>query len=579
MMRFSPSRRGFFWGVVGLLLCLSFRLWAADPAAVFGRDGAVATAAPEATEAGLKMLSLGGNAADAAVAAALVLAVVHPQAGNLGGGGFAVLRFGTKTAALDFREIAPAGASPSLFLDAEGKPIPERSLVGPLAAGVPGSPAGLYELHHRYGVLPWPRVVRPAIRLARDGFSVSTRLARAIRRHRKLLERFPATAAVWLPGGRAPNPGDRMALPDLAATLEAYAARGPAALNSGPIAAAVEVTSRSHGGVLRAADLKAYQPLWRQPIHFQAWGWDVVSMPLPSSGGLILACVAGIAQRVGYDKAPPGGALRAHLLLEAFRRAYADRSILGDPTSTEADAAQLLAPAWLDRRAQSIERTRATPSADVRPWPGAAPPPEHTETTHLSVLDGRGNAVSMTTTLNGSFGCGVLVPGVGFLLNNEMDDFSMAPGHPNLYGLIQGRANAVAPGRRMLSSMSPSIAWRKDRILVLGSPGGSRIPTTVLQVLFGVIVDHLDLQAAVDRPRIHHQWLPDRAEAEVGALSPETLAALQAMGHNVRLVRSMGEAHAVLRLPGGFVEAAADPRGPGAAGVLRKVPRPMKVTP
>jgi gamma-glutamyltranspeptidase/glutathione hydrolase len=277
-----------------------------------------------------------------------------------------------------------------------------------------------------------------------------------------------------------------------------------------------------------------------------------------------------VLERVGWAERPRFGADRAHLLVEALRRAYADRMLLGDPRTTRAKTADLLAPAWLDRRARSIERRERTPSSEVRPWSGAAPA-ESSETTHLSVIDGDGGAVSLTTTLNGRFGCGLLVPGAGFLLNNEMDDFAAAPGRPNLYGLIQGEANAVGAGKRMLSSMSPTVAWRGPELLALGSPGGSRIPTATLQVLANLIVDGDELQAAVDRPRIHHQWLPDRIDHEPDALAPETRVELIRRGHGLLERRAVGEVHAVRRLADGELEAAADPRGPGAAGVVRRV--------
>ena len=574
-MRAMGRRWRAWWVVLAGVLAAGGTVEAAHPQAVFGTGGAVASAERQATEAGLDVLRAGGNAADAAVATALALAVVQPQAGNLGGGGFAVVRFGGKVRALDFREVAPAGASPSLFLDREGRPVPERSRDGALAAGVPGSPAGLYELHRRYGRLPWRRVVRPAIRLARDGFTVSTRLAGALRRHRSRLLRDPETAAVWLPGGEPPAAGARMTLPVLASTLEAYGERGARALTAGPLAAAVEMVARRDGGVLRAADLAAYQPVWREPVSFELAGWRVASMPLPSSGGLILAESAGMLRRVGWMDLPRFGADRAHLLVEVWRRAYADRYRLGDPQTSEATREQLLDPSWLHRRAASIDPRHATPSKEVAPWPGT-PLPEHRETTHLSVVDGEGNAVALTTTLNGSFGCGVTVPGAGYLLNNEMDDFTMAPGRPNMYGLVQGPANVVRSGRRMLSSMSPTVAWQGGEVLALGSPGGSRIPTAVLQVLLDLLVDGDGLQAAVDRPRIHHQWLPDRIDAEGDALSPETEGRLRRMGHSVHLVPSLGEVHAVLRRADGLVEAAADPRGPGWAGVVRERLRPAR---
>ena len=526
--------------------------------------GAVSSAAPAATEAGLTILAAGGNAADAAVATALALAVVHPTAGNLGGGGFAVSLFGGKARALDFRETAPAAAARGMFLGPDGNPLPDASLVGPLAAGVPGSPTGLFELHRRLGRLPWRDVVAPAERLARAGFVVTPRLARGVADSQALLARFPETAAVWLPGGRPPAEGSVMRLPALAATLAAYGERGPKALTSGAAATAIVAASRRYGGVLTAGDLASYRPVWRDPIVFGAFGWEIASMPLPSSGGIILAQTLGILERLGWASLPRSSLDRVHILAEAWRRSYADRFLLGDPAATRATAAQLLDPAWLARRASEIETTRATPSSEVRPWSGSLTGSSHT--THLSVVDRQGNAVSLTTTLNDSFGCGLLVPELGILLNNEMDDFAVAPGRPNLYGLVQGEANAVGPGKRMLSSMTPTVAWRGPEVLVLGSPGGSRIPTAVAQVFLGVVVDGDTLEAAVARPRVHHQWLPDELGYEAGALDPEQQAALAARGHTLRLIERVGEVDFVRRRADKSFEAAADPRGPGASG-------------
>ena len=541
---------------------------AAHPEAARGTGGAVSSAAPAATAAGIEILAAGGNAADAAVAVALALAVVHPTAGNLGGGGFAVARFGNDVATLDFRETAPAAATPDMFLDSRGEPRPDASLIGPLAAGVPGSPAGLEELHARYGRLEWSAVVAPAVKLARDGFVVTRRLERSLIRESELLNVFPETAAVWLPNGKPPAAGEVMRLPELAATLEAYAARGAPAITGGPVAAAVELAARRHRGVLRAADLAAYQPVWRQPVRFAAFGWEVASVSLPSSGGLILGQTCGILERLQWGDLPRFGVERAHLLAEAWRRAYADRFLLGDPRTSIAGPRQLLDPAWLDRRAAEINKARAVPSERVRPWSRTAAP-ESPETTHLSVVDGDGNAVALTTTLNGAFGCGLLVPGAGFLLNNQMDDFATAPGRPNLYGLVQGEANAVAAGKRMLSSMTPTVAWRGREIIALGSPGGSRIPTATAQVLLNLIVDGDELQAAVDRPRIHHQWMPDAVFVEPDALAPETRKALEGRGHELREVADLGEVSAVQGTAGGVLSAAQDPRGPGAAAVVR----------
>jgi gamma-glutamyltranspeptidase/glutathione hydrolase len=561
--------------LASLLLPLPAR--AASVPAPTGMGGAVASADPRATEAGLETLRAGGNAVDAAVATALALAVVYPEAGNLGGGGFAVVKFGGGLSALDFREVAPAAAHRTMYLDAKGEPIDKASQVGPLAAGVPGSPAGYYELHRRFGKLPWPRVVAPARKLAADGFVVSRYLHDLLGREatRKLLQRFPESSAVWLPRGNPPPVGSVLRLPDLAATLDRYAEQGPEGITTGPVAAAVEAVSRRHGGILTAADLAAYRPAWRTPITFEAFGWSLAAMPLPSSGGIILGQTLGILERSGWAGLPRFGADRQHLLAEAFRHAYADRFLLADPATTAATEKQLLDPAWLAKRAAGIDRARASASTQIQPFPGTGSGKESGDTTHLSVVDKDGNLVALTTTINDLFGGGLWVPGAGFFLNNEMDDFATAPGRPNLFGLIQGEANAVAPGKRPLSSMTPVIAWKGREALVLGGRGGSRIPTNTTQVLLNLIVDGDPLQAALDRPRIHHQWLPDRLEVEPDTLAPETRAELERRGHTVTetlTLLTVTKVHAVRVLPDGRVQAASDPRGSGVGGVVEAEP-------
>lgn len=587
---------------IGLAVLLASAVVLAPPAfpastpAPRGTGGAVASGDAYATEAGLEALAAGGNAVDAAVAVALAQAVTFPEAGNLGGGGFAVIRLpkeggGFELATLDFREIAPAAAHRGMYLDEAGEPVPGASLVGPLAAGVPGSPAGLWELHRRYGELPWARVVEPARRLAASGFVVGPNLHRVLLAERERLVRFPETAAVWLPaggdaGGEPPPVGTRIVLAPLAATLAAYAEHGPEAIATGPVAAAIEAASARHGGVLTAADLAAYGPEWRPPVEFSAFGWRIAAMGLPSSGGVIAGQTLGLLERRGWAGLPRFGAARAHLFAESLRRAFADRFLLGDPSTTAATERELLDPAWLDLRAASIDAARATPSSAVGDLAAARVAAaragaESAETTHLSAADGRGGMVALTTTLNDLFGGGLWVPELGFL-NNEMDDFATAPGRPNLYGLVQGEANQVAPGKRMLSSMSPTIAWfegsgaddreRAGEAVALGGRGGSRIPTSTLQVLLALIVDGDELQEALDRPRLHHQWLPDRLQGETDALAPETRAALEALGHEVTMDLAAAKVHAVRRLADGTLEAAADPRGPGAAAVLEPAP-------
>ncbi|HVR97533.1 MAG TPA: gamma-glutamyltransferase [Thermoanaerobaculia bacterium] len=547
---------------------------AASRPAPIGTGGAVASADPLATEAGLEMLRAGGNAVDAAVATALALAVVYPEAGNLGGGGFAVMKIGDDLASLDFREVAPAAARHDMYLDEKGEPVKDASLIGPLAAGVPGSPAGLHELHRRYGKLPWAKVVAPAVRLARAGLRVDPHLRTVIEEKRALLSRFPEASRVWLPKGELPAVGTVIPLPELAATMERYAAQGPEAVTAGPVAAAVEAAARKNGGVLTAADLAAYRPVWRDPLVFEAFGWKFASMPLPSSGGIILGQTLQALERLEWGKLPRFGADRWHLLTETWRRSFADRYLMGDPATTKATAAQLLDPAWIEARARSIDRQRATPSADIHPWPGkaAALPAaaESAETTHLSVVDGAGNLVALTTTLNGLFGSGVYVQEAGFFLNNEMDDFTTAPGRPNNFGLIQGEANAVAPGKRMLSAMTPTIAWKGNEAIAVGGRGGSRIPTQTTQVLLNLLVDNDPLQAALDRPRLHHQWLPDRLDVEPDALAPETWAELERRGHKIEIKEGpvSAKVYAVRRRADGRVEAAADSRSTGDGGIV-----------
>ena len=548
---------------------------AAAPGQAPASSGVVVSAEADATAIGQATLEAGGNAVDAAVATALALAVVHPIAGNLGGGGFAVVRMGGEEATLDFRETAPAAATEKMFLDAAGVPIPDASTLGPKAAGVPGSPAGLHELHKRYGRMAWKEVVRPAASLARDGFALSSRTARDIAAERDKLARFPETVAVWMPGGRPLGAGAWLRLPELAATLDGYAERGPEAITTGAIAEAIERASRKDGGVLTAADLAAYRPVWREPLRFERFGWKLVTMPLPSSGGIVLGETLGILERSGWRSLPVGGVERAHLLAEAFRRAYADRFVLGDPESTRATAEEVLDSAWLGRRAAEIAG-RPTPSAAVRPIAGAprADPPD---TTHISVIDRDGNLVALTTTLNDLFGSRYWVAEAGFFLNDEMDDFTVAPAVPNLYGLVQGAANAIAPGRRMLSSMTPVLALRGGEAIVLGGRGGSRISTSVIQVLLA-LWDGDGAAAAVARPRVHHQWLPDQLEFEEGALDEAARGDLARRGHALVAATKIARVNVAWRHSDGTLEAAGDPRGPDVASApAAQAPRPVVV--
>ncbi len=567
----SISRTGCF--AIVLVLLGSLPLAAASRPPAQGGGGAVASDERLATEVGLEILRQGGNAADAAVATALALVVVEPEAGNLGGGGLAVIKFGDEVTYLDFRETAPAAAHRKTYLDEAGEPVPEASLVGPLAAGVPGSPSGLFELHRRYGKLKWRVVVEPARRLAADGFAVSRRLHHGLVAKKEVLTRFSETADRWFPEGEAPAPGAMLRIPELAATLADYASEGPTAITSGDRARAIEEVSKRYGGILTADDLAAYAPVWREPVRFEAFGWQVASADLPSSGGILVGSTAAIVDRLSWRDTPRFGAQRVHLIAEAWRRAFADRFLLGDPSAAKAGADELLASSWLDQRSASVDPMKASASSSVEPWEHAVASDgvsESSDTTHLSVVDADGNLVALTTTLNGLFGCALYVPEAGFFLNNEMDDFATVPGRPNLYGLVQGEANEVAAGKRMLSSMSPTVAWREGEAVALGGRGGSRIPTATLQVLLNFWLDDDNLQAALDRPRVHHQWLPDQIFSEDDALSPETKAELEARGHEITWVGSLAQVHAVRWSAGGQVEAAVDPRGGGgASGVVR----------
>ncbi|MEM7249543.1 MAG: gamma-glutamyltransferase [Acidobacteriota bacterium] len=523
--------------------------------------GAVASGDAQATEIGLQVLQRGGNAADAAVATALALAVTLPQAGNIAGGGFAVTRFGTKLDALDFREVAPAAAHRATYLDERGRPVPGASTIGPLAAGIPGTPSGLFALHERHGRLPWTEVVKPAERLARRGFVVSERTAENLAKRTQRLSRFPEAVATWFPGGAAPAPGRRMVLPELAASLRSYARLGPDAFLRGPRAKEVVAAVQAAGGLWTEEDLASYEVAWRQPVRFRLGGWQLASMPLPSSGGLILAEVAGILER--HEHAEHGLADQAHLRAEALRRAFADRFFLGDPGSVGFDPRALVRGQRLTALAADIDMSRASRSEP--PTSSAPVGLESDETTHLSVVDADGNLVALTTTLNGAFGCGWFHPAWGFL-NNEMDDFATAPGRPNLYGLIQGAANEVGPGKRMLSSMSPTVGWKGPERLALGARGGSRIPSAVLHVLLEHVVFEKDLTEAMSSPRLHHQWLPDAFQLEEGALPAAVRQELRERGHQLRRREEIGEVQAVRRHRGGRFEAVSDPRTKGAAG-------------
>ncbi len=562
--------------------------------------GAVVCEHPLATRVGLKILDRGGNAADAAVATALALAVVYPQAGNLGGGGFAIWvphGLGEEPLALDFRETTPRDLTPGAFLDENGELVQERSLVGHLAPGVPGSPHGLWTLHQRLGQLSFEQVARPAIELAREGFAVDAWLARDLRREslRARLHHAGMAPSVFYPGGEPLEEGQRLVQTELADTLEALVLRGPSGFYEGDVADAIVATLQRGGGVLTNEDLESYESKWRQPLRGWFRGHEIITVPPPSSGGLVLLQVLSMLDgfpldeervrtrearelQAGHTLGPEeiglsGRAL--HWWIESMRCAYADRAVhMGDPDFHEVPTDALLSPAWIAARRVSIGE-RATPDVGAMP----PPPPEGGETTHLSVLDRDGNAVSLTTTLNTSFGCGLMVPGGGFLLNNELDDFAIQAGTPNTYGLVGSAANALEPGKRPLSSMTPTVVREGGCAvtMVVGSPGGPRIISAVIQVILRTHVYGQSLEDAVGAPRLHQQWNPAKTRFEQGWDSL-LLQDLRNREHEVEVRDTrFASVQAIALEIGGEPVAVSDPRRGGAGGVEnRSLSRPAR---
>jgi gamma-glutamyltranspeptidase / glutathione hydrolase len=522
----------------------------------------VVAGSPIASHVGRDILRQGGNAVDAAVAVGFAMAVVHPEAGNLGGGGFMVIRLADGTVqTLDYRETAPARATRDMYLDSLGEPT-DRSLTGHLAAGVPGAVAGLTEAHHRFGHLPFAAVIAPAIGLARDGFLVDEYRSRSIAGDSARLARFPASRASFLPDGAPPAAGTVLRQPDLAATLEAIRERGADGFYRGPVADLIVAEMERGGGLISHDDLASYRAIWRDPIAIPYRGFTIYSMPPASSGGVTMGEILNIME--GYDPLPPFGSPGlVHLEAEAMRRAFTDRNTwLGDPAFVQNPTDRLLSKSYAaDLRKGIGERASPTPAFAPGPRTGAS-------TTHYSVVDADGNAVSCTTTLNDSYGSAVTVTGGGFLLNDEMDDFATAPGKPNMYGLVQGEANAIAPGKRMLSAMTPSIVLDPEGrlLLVVGTPGGPRIITMVYHVISNVIDHRMTLPDAVVAPRMHHQGLPDTLRVEDGGFPPATLDSLRARGHAIGVGGYWGDVEAIIRTPAGW-QGVSDPRrGGGGAG-------------
>jgi len=517
-----------------------------------------------AVDAGVQILESGGNAVDAAVAVGFALAVTYPYAGNLGGGGFMLIRFvGGGSTFIDFRERAPQKATRNMYLDAEGHAT-RASIEGWRSSGVPGTVRGLELAHRKYGRAKWDALVAPAIRLASAGFPVTYAFAESLKASRALAQN-PESKRIFLKGGMGYGVGETFAQPELALTLNRIAKLGGADFYEGKTARLIADAMAQRGGLLTLHDLNEYRAVERRPLTGKYRGYEVITAPPPSAGGIGILQMMGMLEGSGYQRSGAGSAAAIHYVAEVMRRYYADRSqYLGDPDFVKVPLAGLLDPAYIRKRRATIDPNHATPSAQVRPGGPAAG--ESTETTHYDVVDAEGNAVSVTYTLNGGYGNGITVPGAGFLLNNEMDDFAAEPGGANMFGLVQGEANTIQPRKRPLSSMTPTILTRDGKLsMVVGGPGGSRIITAVLEVILNVIDFGMNVEDAVDFPRFHHQWQPDKLYLEPG-FSPDTVDLLKARGHDVDW--GSGDVAAVVEAIAseqGWLEGAADSRRPGKA--------------
>jgi gamma-glutamyltranspeptidase / glutathione hydrolase len=537
----------------------------ADAEPVTARNGGVSTTDELATRVGLDVLQAGGTAMDAAIAVSFALAVVNPSAGNIGGGGFMVTRTADgETSALDYREKAPLAAHRDMFLDGEGE-LTDASVLGHLSAGIPGTVMGMWEAHRRYGTLPWEALVQPAVDLA-EGFQVADRFARSIRGARSNLELFDTTRETFLPGGDVPTVGSTFRQPDLARTLSRIRDQGPDGFYRGETADLIVAEMQRGDGIITRQDLEGYTAVWREPVSFTYRGYTVISMPPSSSGGATLALMAHILE--GHDLAGMGwqSPEMIHLMAEAWRRAYSDRNqVLADTDFVDVPLERMVSREYARERGADIAMARATPSGEVGPGLEVG---EGVNTTHYSIVDRWGNAVAVTTTINSSFGSKVTVAGAGFLLNNEMDDFAAKPGFPNQFGLVQGEQNAIEPGKRMLSAMTPTVVTDPagELFFVTGTPGGSTIITTVLQTLVNVIDFGMSVTQSVNAPRVHHQHLPDQIYWESDGLSPEVVEALEALGHTLQQRGgTSGDVQAILVLPDGTLTIHSDPRLGGTA--------------
>lgn len=527
--------------------------------ASFGSQAMVSSNSDLASQAGLEILRAGGNAMDAAVAVGYALAVTYPFAGNIGGGGFMTIRFADgRTATLDYREVAPLASTRDMYVDAAGK-LTDRSVVGHLASGVPGAVAGMSAALERFGTMRLAQVMAPAIRLARDGFAVDSSLHRSLRGAQQRLCRFEG-CATFFPGGAPVAPGATLRQPDLARSLQLIADRGISAFYEGPVGDSLVAEMKRGGGIITKEDLRRYEPKWREPVVSTYRGHTLITMPPASSGGITMTQSFNILET--FAPLPPFGSTRyVHLLAETFRRTFQDRNAkLADADFVPVPREELTSKTYARTLAQQIDLTRASRTPAFTP----GSEPEHT--THYSVVDARGNAVATTTTINGGYGSAVWVRGGGFFMNNEMDDFAAQPGTPNMFGLVQGEVNAVQPGKRMLSAMSPTIVLDRDGrvLLVVGAAGGPTIITAVAQVILNVIEHGMTLADAMRAPRIHHQALPDAIRYEEIGFTAAVLDSLRSMGHELNGQQGIANVNAVMRVNGGW-HGVKEPRGSGLA--------------
>jgi gamma-glutamyltranspeptidase/glutathione hydrolase len=525
------------------------------------KHAAVVCAHPEGSKVGVAILKKGGNAVDAAIAVQFALAVVYPNAGNIGGGGFMVYRGNRGDLdALDYREKAPGRASRDMYLDGSGNPVTEQSLLGALASGVPGTVAGMVKAHDKYGKLSWKKDVQPAIDLAEDGFTITAQQASELNKNKAGFLKYNRKPIAFVKDAEWKE-GDLLKQPELAKTLKLIRDNGRAGFYDGPVADAIVRSMEHTAGVITRTDLKAYQAVWRKPLTGNYKGLKVISMPPPSSGGIALITMLQQINPYPVNRWAFQQDSTVQLMVEVERRAYADRAkYLGDPDYFKVPQDALLDTTYIRSRAKDIRFDKATLSSAINP--GTVAGYESEQTTHYSIIDAQGNAVSATTTLNGSYGSLVVVEGGGFIMNNEMDDFSVKPGSPNMYGLIGGEANAIVPNKRMLSSMTPTILEKDGKLyMVVGTPGGSTIITSVMQTILNVVDFGMNMQSAVAAPRFHHQWLPDEVYVEKGAITDDVRKRLQAKGYKIVERGNMGRVDAILVTPAGELETGADPRG------------------